>query len=58
MHSIASLVGKCTQVPTDSAMRIDTMLPAAHTDNLSVMMARPIRWYGSSAVGHLNSAGE
>jgi hypothetical protein len=52
MHDIASLAGKCTQVPTDSAMRIDTMLPAAHADNLSVMMARPIPWYGSSAVAN------
>src|SRR5262245_39413193 len=52
------LVGKCTQVPTGSAKRIDTMLPAAHTDNLSVVMVRPIPWYGSSAVRHLNPVGE
>jgi hypothetical protein len=47
MHGIASLVGKYTQVPTGSAMRTDTMLPAAYTDNLSVVMAGPIPWYGS-----------
>jgi len=58
MHGIASLVEKCTQVPTGSAKRIDTMLPAAHTDNLSVVMVGPIPWYGSSAVRHLNPVGE
>src|ERR1700722_1752394 len=32
-------------VPNGGAMRRDTMLSAAHTHNLSVVISRPILWY-------------